>query len=126
MPQMANMTLNNYAATGVTYTVLDGSGPVYRWADTSQGTPGGFRTVSEELKRPTDPTKGVTRVVVNIARPVVNATTGLVDYVSRCKIEALVPVAATLAERQELYAMVKNFTAHANFLAAIKDVEGMY
>lgn len=126
MPNMVPITLNNYAASPVTYSVLDGSGPTYRWADMSQGTPGGFRTVSEELKRPSDPSKGVTRVIVNIARPVINATTGLVDYTSRCKIEVLVPVAATLAERQEIYAMVKNYTAHANFLAAVKDMEGMY
>jgi len=126
MPAMANITLNNYAASPVTYTVLNGSGPVYSWADTAQGTPGGFRTVSMEVRRPTDPTKGVTRVICKIARPFVNATTGLVDYTGRFTGEALVPVTATLAERQELYAMAKNFVAHANFLAGVKDVEGMY
>lgn len=127
MPSMANMTLKKYdGTTDCVYTVLDGSGPAYRWADTAQGTPGGFRTISEEVKRPSDPSKGVTRVIGKIARPFVNATTGLVDYTGRATLEVLVPVSSTLAERQELYAMCKNFTAHANFLAAVKDVEGMY
>jgi hypothetical protein len=126
MPQMANMTLNNYAASPVTYTVLSINSGMAIWADTSQGTPGGFRTVSEELRRPVDPSKGVTRVLFKIARPVVNATTGLVDYTSRFNGDIIVPVGATLAERQELYAMGKNFLAHANALAAIKDLEGQF
>jgi hypothetical protein len=126
MPAMANITLNNFAASAVTYTVLNGSGPAYVWADTLQGTPGGFRTVSLEVKRPSDATKGVTRVIVKIARPYVNATTGLVDYIGRTNSETLVPTNSSLAERQELLAMSKNFFGHANFQAAVVSVEGMY
>jgi hypothetical protein len=123
---MANITLNNFAAAPVTYTVLNGSGPTYTWADTLQGTPGGFRTVSMEVKRPSDTVKGVTRVIVKIARPFVNVTTGLVDYIGRTNSETLVPTSSTLAERQELYATTKNFMAHANFQAGVVSVEGMY
>lgn len=126
MPSMANITLNNFAASPVTYTVLNGSGPAYSWADTTQGTPGGFRTVSLEVKRPADATKGVTRVIVKIARPFVNSTTGLVDYIGRTTLETLVPTTSTLAERQELFAVTKNFMAHANFQAAVVNVEAMY
>jgi hypothetical protein len=126
MPAMATLALNNYAAVNVNYTVLAINSGIAVWADTTQGTPGGFRTVSEELKRPSDPSKGVTRVLLKFARPSVNSTTGLVDYTSRCNIEHIIPVGATLAERQELYAVTKNFLAHANHLAAVKDLEGMY
>jgi len=126
MPAMANITLNNFAAAPVTYTVLNGSGPTYTWADTLQGTPGGFRTVSMEVKRPSDTVKGVTRVIVKIARPSVNVTTGLVDYIGRTNSETLVPTSSTLAERQELFAMTKNFMAHANYQAGVVSVEGMY
>lgn len=127
MPSMASMTLKKYdGTTDCVYRVLSGTGPTYKWADDSQGTPGGFRTISEEVRQPSDPTRGVTRVIAKIARPFVNATTGAVDYTGRVQIEVLVPTASTLAERQELYAMAKNFVAHANFLAAVKDVEGMY
>jgi hypothetical protein len=123
---MASISLNNFAATPVSYSVLSTEGNVGIWADVSQGTTGGFRTVSEQVKRPQDATKGVTRVLFRIARPFVNTTTGQVDYILRANTEVLIPVQATLAERQELYAMLKNFMAHANAQAAIKDLEGVY
>lgn len=126
MPTMANITLNNFAATPVSYSVLSVEGNVGVWADVSQGTTGGFRTITEQVKRPTDPTKGVTRVQFRIARPFVNTTTGAVDYILRANTEILIPVVATIAERQELYAMTKNFMAHANAQAAVKDLEGIW
>lgn len=126
MPAMGSISLNNYAGGAVSYGVLSIEGNVGTWADTSQGTPGGFRTVTEQVKRPSDATKGVTRVLFRIARPFVNTTTGQVDYILRANTEVLIPVQATLAERQELYAMLKNFAAHANALAAVKDLEGVY
>lgn len=126
MPSMASITLNNFAAAPVTYGVLSVEGNVGTWADTTQGTPGGFRTVTEQVKRPSDPTKGVTRVLFRIARPYVNATTGQVDYILRANTEVLIPVMATITERQELYAMLKNFAAHANAQAAVKDLEGVF
>lgn len=126
MPAMGNITVNNFAAGAVTYTVLSESGPIKSWADTAQGTPQGFRTISLEMKRPADPAKGVTRVLTKVARPVVNATTGLVDYISRANSEYIIPPNATLAERQELWACNKNFQAHANAQAAVVSLEGLW
>jgi len=126
MPAMATLILNNYAATPVNYLVQREDSGIGVWADVAQGTPGGFRTISEEIRRPSDPTKGVYRMLFKAARPVVNGTTGLVDYISRANTEIIIPVQTTLAERQELYAMYKNFAAHANALAAVKDLEGMF
>lgn len=126
MPGMAAITLNNYAAAPVTYSVIREDSGIAVWADTSQGTPGGFRTVTQQIFRPNDPTKGTTRVRMFCARPFVNATTGLVDYIGRANTEFWIPVAATLAERQELYAVHKNYAAHANALAATVSLEGMF
>lgn len=126
MPSMASISLNNFAGTPVSYGVLSVEGNVGTWADVSQGTPGGFRTVTEQVKRPQDATKGVTRVIFRIARPYVNSTTGQVDYVLRANTEVLIPVQALATERQELYAMLKNFAAHANAQAAVKDLEGVF
>lgn len=126
MPSMATLTINNYAAAPVNYTVLGIKDGVATWADQSQGTVGGYRTVTEEVRRPADPTKQVTRILFNIARPIVNGTTGLVDYVSRAKIELLEPPGATLAERQELFAAVKNLAAHTFFQDAVTKQENMY
>lgn len=126
MAAIANLTLQNHAAGNVTYAVQseqDGSGV---WADTAQGTPGGFRPVKLTVERPKDPTKGVYRVRIQIARPVVNGTTGLVDYTSRANTEVIIPVQATLAERQELYAAFKNMAANAVTGSAIKDLEGVW
>jgi hypothetical protein len=126
MAAIANLVLQNHAAANVTYLVQaeqDGSG---LWADTAQGTPGGFRTVRLALERPKDPTKGVYRVRIFAARPVVNGTTGLVDYTSRTNSEIIIPVQATLAERQELYAAFKNMAGHAVSASAIRDLEGVW
>jgi len=127
MPAMANMTLKKFdGTTDCVYTVLVGYGPKYAWADMSQGTPGGNRTISSEMKLPSDPSKGVTRVTIKVARPYVNTTTGLVDYTCRSTQEILVPVLSTLAERQEFYAMLKNFSAHANLSTAVVDGQSQY
>jgi len=127
MPAMGTMTLKKYdGTTDLVYGVLQGFGPKYIWVDSSQGTPGGDRTIAQQVKMPVDPSKGVTRTIVSIARPFVNTTTGLVDYTGRVSIEALVPVNAVAAERQELYAMARYYLAHANALAAIVDRQGMY
>lgn len=126
MAAIANLTLANHAAANVTYYVQSEKDGMGVWADTAQGTPGGFRPVSLAMEPPKNPSQGVYRVRMKIARPVVNGTTGLVDYTSRVNIEAIIPVQATLAERQELYAAFKNFAANAVAGSAIKDLEGVW
>lgn len=126
MPAMATLTINNYAAVAVNYQVLGIKDGVASWADTSQGTVGGYRTITEEVRRPSDPAKQVTRLIFNIARPVVNATTGAVDYIGRVKIECIQPPGMTLAERQEMLAAAKNFCAHTFFSDAVIKQESMY
>lgn len=126
MAAIANLVLQNHAAGNVTYTVQAGESGSGFWADTAQGTPGGFRPVKLTLERPKDPSKGVFRVRILIARPVVNGTTGLVDYTSRANTEIIIPVQATLAERQELYAAFKNMAANAVTGSAVKDLEGTW
>lgn len=126
MPAMATLVLNNHAASPVNYQVLGIKEGVARWADVSQGTVGGYRTVSQEIRSPSDPSKQVTRLIWNIARPVVNGTTGAVDFIQRGKIELIQPPGVTLAERREMTAMVKNLAAHATFASAANDSENVY
>lgn len=126
MPAMATLTLNNYAAVPVNYQVLGIKNGIASWADTSQGTVGGYRGITEEIRTPSDPSKQVTRLVFNVSRPFVNATTGAVDYVGRVKIECIQPPGMTLAERQEMLAVTKNFTAHTFFSDAVIKQESMY
>lgn len=126
MPSFANITVNNFAAAAVTYAVEDVRNGVAKWNDTAQGTPAGFRPISLEVKRSTDRVNGVDRVNVKFARPVVNATTGAVDYTGRVSVEATIPVRSTLAERQELWAVFKNFAAHTNCQQAMVSLEGTF
>lgn len=126
MPAFANVTVNNFAGTAVTYSVEDVRNGVAKWNDVSQGTPAGFRPISLEVRRSSDRSNGADKVFVKISRPVVNATTGAVDYTCRANLDISIPVRATLAERQELYAMLKNFSAHANCQSAVKDLEGTF
>lgn len=126
MAAIADLVLANHAAANVTYKVRKETDGVGYWYDGSQGTAQGERTVSMGLFLSKDPSKGVNRVRCNIARPVVNGTTGLVDYTSRANVECIIPVLATLAERQELYAMLKNGIAHAVFGSMVKDAETVW
>jgi hypothetical protein len=126
MPAMATLTINNFAATPVNYNVLGIKDGVARWADQTQGTVGGYKTITAEVRSPSDPSKQVTRIVFNIARPIVNGTTGVVDYITRAKIEILEPPGATLAERQEIFAAVKNLAAHTFVSDAVTKQENMY
>lgn len=126
MPSMATLTINNFAATPVNYNVLGIKDGVARWADQSQGTVGGYRLVTAEVRSPADPSKQVTRVILNIARPVVNGTTGAVDYVTRAKIEVIEPPGALLTERQEMFAAIKNLAAHSFVSDMITKQENMY
>lgn len=126
MPAFANITVNNYAAAAVTYYTEDVRNGIAKWNDTAQGTAAGFRGLSLEVRRAADRVNGVDRVIMKVARPVVNGTTGAVDYTSRMNTEFIVPVRATLAEKQELWAAGKNFVSHANASAAVVSGEGTY
>lgn len=126
MPSMATLTINNFAAVAVNYQVLGIKNGVANWADTAQGTVGGYRLISAEIRTPNDPSKQVTRIVFQIARPVVNATTGAVDYIGRVKIECIQPPGMTLAERQEMLAATKNLAAHTFFSDYVIKQESMY
>lgn len=126
MPDMADMTLNDYAAAAKTYGVLGVKDGIARWANTAQGTVAGNLTVDGEVRIPADPASQVTRVVYNAARPKVNGTTGAVDYIGRGKIEFIIPPGMSLAERQELWAMVKNLAANTFVENAVINRQGAY
>lgn len=126
MPSMATLTINDYAAAAKNYTVLGIRDNVASWVETSQGTVAGNLTITGEVRFPADPSTQVTKVIWNLARPHVNSTTGLVDRVLRAKIELYEPAGALLAERQELFAMVKNVAAHTFFQSSVIDQQGMY
>jgi len=108
MAAIANLSINNYAVTPVTYTALGVSNGVARWADVSQGTLAGYREIFLTVKHPKDPVNGVIRVQGKCVRPVIDGTTGALSYKTLGTYEFVIPVKASLAERQEIWAVTKN------------------
>lgn len=124
MAAQANITLNNWAASAVTYNALFAdTDKGAKWADKTQGTLLGYREVFLLMKRPKDRANGVTRVQVKITRPVIDGTTGALSYQDTSFQEFVISAKATLAERQELLAAHKNFAAHSVLQSAVLDFE---
>lgn len=126
MATAANITVNNYAAVATTYKVMSVEPTKVVYADDSAGTLQGFRLIEIQRKLPTDKVNGVIRLYGKISRPVINGTTGLVDYTSLGTFEFSFPAKATLAERREAWAATKNFVSHAVVTAAVDTFETPY
>lgn len=126
MATAANITVNNYAAAAVTYKVMSVEPTKVVYADDTAGTLQGFRLIEIQRKLPIDKANGVIRIYGKISRPVINGTTGLVDYTSLGTLEFSFPAKATLAERREVWAAIKNFSGHAVISAAVDTFETPY
>lgn len=124
MAQQANLTLKNWAAANVTYTMLFASPEKgAKWADKSQGSYLGFRGVYMFLKHPTDAVNGVNRVTIKLNRPVIDGTTGALSYSTLASVEFVLPTKAALAERQELLAAFRDLMDNAVVTSAVVDLE---
>lgn len=126
MATAANITVNNYAASPVTYKVLSVEPTKVIFADDSAGTLNGYRLIEIQRKLPVDKVNGVIRIYVKISRPTLDGVTGLVSYTCLGTQEYSFPAMATLAERREVYTANKNFAGHAVVLAAIETFETPY
>jgi hypothetical protein len=123
MAAAANITVNNHAATAVTYKVMNVEPTKVTYMDDSQGTLLGLRTIELGRKLPTDRANGVIRVQLKVTRPVVNATTGALDYTSLGTAEMVFPAKASLAERREIKAALANALDNAVVQPAVETYE---
>jgi hypothetical protein len=124
MAAQATLTLKNWAAANVSYTALYASmDKGAKWADKSQGTLMGYRTVTMLNKHPTDLINGVKRVTLKVNRPVIDGTTGALSYNSFVSGEFVIPTKATTAERQELLAAFRDLMDNAVVTSAVVDDE---
>lgn len=128
MATAANLTVNNYAAVGVTYKVLDVDGVNAKttWADDSAGSLLGFRKLSLQRKLPKDEANGTIRLQGKVTRPVLDGVTGALSYTDLGTFELVFPAKASLAERRETWAAMKNFVAHAVVSTAVDTFEVPY
>jgi len=128
MATAANLTVNNYAATGVTYKVLDVDGVNAKttWADDTVGSLLGFRKISLQRKLPKDEANGTIRLEGKVTRPVLDGTTGALSYTDIGTFSLVFPAKATLSERRETWAALKNFMANAVVSTAVDTFEVPY
>lgn len=128
MATAANITVNNYAATAVTYKVLDVDGVNSKtvWADDSAGALLGFRKISLQRKLPKDEANGTVRLEGKVTRPILDGVTGALSYTDIGSFALVFPTKATLAERRETWAALKNFIANAVVSTAVDTFETPY
>lgn len=123
MAAAANITVNNAAASPVTYKVLAVEPTKVTYMDDSAGSLLGIRTIELGRKLPTDRANGVIRVQLKVSRPVLDATTGALSYTSLGTAELIFPAKASLAERKEVKAALTNALAHAVVQPAVETFE---
>lgn len=128
MATAATLVLNNYAATAVNYKVLDVDGVNAKtvWADDSAGSLLGFRKITLQRKLPKDEANGTIRLQCKVSRPVLDGVTGALSYTDLGTIEFVFPAKASLAERRETWAALKNLAAHTVVSTAVDTFEVPY
>lgn len=128
MATAANITVNNYAAGAVVYKVLDVDGVNSKtvWADDTPGTLLGFRKISLQRKLPKDEANGTIRLEGKVTRPILDGVTGALSYTDIGSFQLVFPSKASLAERRETWAALKNYIAHSVVSTAVDTFEVPY
>jgi hypothetical protein len=129
MSQAANIVINDGAATPVATTFAPESvtPALSTFADRTSGTSIGFRrlTVSTQFA---SGKQVVNRGKFSIAYPIISTVNGVstVAYTLRANVEVILPDASTVAERNNLYAFLKNGLANALVTGALRDLDPLY
>lgn len=138
MPAIAAISLNDAQATPVAHSFapvnIDASG-VAKLADRSSGVALGFGVLSLSLRTPSASNrnyKATARIVVptlEVTSP--STSTGIQPaptkaYDVLANLEFVIPERATLQERKNVQAYVKNLLNHAMLTAMIENLETIY
>jgi hypothetical protein len=130
MAAIANIILADGQVSPVNHTFipLSQEGVLSLWNDTVTGIVAGYPTIM--CKTNADSAEAeVDKVTFAFAMPTLEALSAAssgftpgptVAYVTRFKVEAMIPRRATQAERDNIAAYAKNLTAHAVFQNAVK------
>lgn len=129
MPAIAALTINDGQATPVAHTFnpVTTDGSKAQWADRSPSIPSGFRTVSFEVLGPGG-SRTVNKLASGFMVPTVVAVNGVDTVVrySSAQVTLNIHPEATLQERKDLLAYVKNFLGQATVQTAVENVEPFY
>lgn len=138
MAAIAALTLADGAATPVNHTFspvkVDSNG-VAKWHDKSGGIALGYPIVTLSVREPTKGSRAF-KVQGKVVLPVLEVTspstaTGIQPaptkaYDVMCNVEIVLPERASLQERKDAFAYLKNFLANAVFTSAVNDLEGAF
>lgn len=132
MAQIANLVLNDGAATPVAHTFTPNGvkNAIAKWQDRSSGIPVGYPTVTFSLREPTKASKA-TKIIAKVVVPALEVTspstsTGIQPaptkaYECLCNIELVLPERSTQQDRRNLLAYVKNYLASTAMTDAVVD-----
>jgi len=130
MPALADITINDGAATPVAKTfspvMIDGNG-VAEYADVSSGVAIGFPTIKISSRRTTENVRVKANISVPVLEALGTADSGLtppptVAYVARGHMEFILPLRSDLATREHVLAFVQNLSADAVVSALVEDL----
>lgn len=141
MPQAANIVLADALVTPVNHTFIpvgpDSNG-VQWYEDQSRPADIGFWRISVDVRKPLPPAAGsvstgrVNRVIISLHEPqletVGNVVGGFVPapqvaYISRSKVEFLLPERGVLQERKDMRKMTMNLLADSQIVAAVEQLQ---
>jgi len=146
MPALANIVINDGAATPVAHTFnpngKDGNGVNYFY-DRALGVAVGFPRISIDMKTPSvagprtaSSVDRVYRVKAKVVVPVLESTsaatgTGITPaptkaYDVTANIEFVIPERAALADRENILAYAKNLLADSFMTSLVEDLEALY
>lgn len=123
---MNNLIIKNGATTPVDKTFeaqisQNGETEAARWFERTAGVYTGFLKYSLLVRRGNG-TNGSTKVVINLQQPKLNMDSVL-KHTSLAKVEFTIPDTATLDERRDLLAFVKNALSTPDFVSAVHDLK---
>lgn len=144
MPAMANIVINDGAATPVAHTFSPSGrdqNMVFTWHDRSGGIAIGYPRISVQSKFPANAGAGassdaksrVIRQSIKVVLPILEVTapttgTGIQpaptkSYDVSCNMEFILPERSTLQNRKDVFAFVKNLLANAMPASLVQDLE---
>lgn len=132
MPAIAALTINDGAATPVAHTFspanIDVAG-VAKWEDRVGGVPLGFPTVTLSMRRPSKASRNY-RLTAKVVYPVTE-TIAPSNFPSKAydligTVEFVLPDRASLQQRKDLAAFVKNYLANAVITSCVENLDSVY
>lgn len=121
MAAIAAISLKNYAAAEQTYNPTQSS-PVCTWVEAGFTSLDSQKKCTLGMKSPKNASSGVVRIQGKLTYPVLDAVTGALSHTVLSTFEVVCPVKATLTERREAFARLKDLLADTVVQTTIEEL----